>query len=179
MCARRAEFYGDEEDLTVILNEFTKLGDFKYIEMSSSLNQENKCYKDAIHLLEQEWYTNNIRCMFLVADAHTELISYPIDMVDGSGYKIKINQGLNFETICINLGGTVENNILIASMVDTLGDSDRAKEMHTLFKKVITKHSKKVGDTRVMPSAIEKLKGGWRLTPGLDRPSLRDVKLPE
>jgi hypothetical protein len=41
MSALRAAFYADEDDLTVILNEFTQLGDFKYVQMRSQLNQVN------------------------------------------------------------------------------------------------------------------------------------------
>jgi hypothetical protein len=104
MSALRAEFYADEDDLAVILKEFTQLGDFKYVQMKSQLNQDNKCYKDAIHLLDEGWRLNDIRCMFLVADETTQLISDVWERTDGSGSITNIHQGFNFDTIRIKLG---------------------------------------------------------------------------
>ena len=180
MSALCEEFYADEDDLAVLLSEFTKLGDFKYIEMYSQLNEENKCYKDAIHILEQDkWMTKSRRCNFLVVDSSASLMSDILDKSDGSGRIISIHQGFNLDSIVLKLGGTKENNTLIASVVDTIGDTTRAKEIQKMFRKVVMKQSKKISDTRVMPNAMEKLKAGWRLTAGLGYPDIRDVKLPE
>jgi hypothetical protein len=64
-------------------------------------------------------------------------------------------------------------------MVDTMGDSPRAKEIQTLFTEVIIRHSKKVGDIHVMPNAMEKLKAGWVLVQGLGMSHHYQVQLPE
>jgi hypothetical protein len=120
-----------------------------------------------------------MRCKYLVADVTAALISDALDKEDGSGRIINIHQGFNFDTTCAYLGVVVEQSTLIISEVSTLGDSPRAKEIQKLFRKVIMKHTKKVGNTRVMPGAMEKLKAGWVLVPGLDMPKHYQVQLAE
>ena len=155
------EIYADNNDLNNLFGEIEKIGPFKYIKMTSELNKDNACYYSSIELLK--YATGDA---FLVVDADKDVVSRTIDLIDGSGHKNRVDQDFNEDSICITLGGDIRNNTIIVTVFDTLGESSRAKEVFKIFKKTIMKNTKKVNRSRIMPSALEKLQNGWRLTQG-------------
>jgi hypothetical protein len=161
MSGSTCDIYADNNDLAELLKKFDELKLFKYIKMTSELNKENDSFYEASKLLNYK-----VGDTFIIFDVDTEVICRKINLIDGSGFKNRVDQDFNEDSICLTLGGDIESNTIIASVIDTLGESKRAKEIFKLFKKVVTKNTKSVSRSRVMPNALVCLQSDWRLTQG-------------
>ena len=177
MGALRTEFFADREDLRRLLEAFRTLGEFRYTAVSGAVNGGLAEHRDPVELMSQGTVTPespNRGAGYMVTDVATPVASRKIKMADGSGIKLTLDQSSNPDSIRIALGGEAGDQTLISGIVDTQGDTDRARTMHRLFRKAIVKEASRVADRFVMPGAMQKLDQGWRLTagkgfhPGLD-----------
>ena len=69
------------------------------------------------------------------------------------------------------------------SDINTVGDTDKALEIHKAFKKLVISKTKKVGPkgspARLMAGAAAKLKAGWHLTQNrVWKPGVEEIRLP-
>jgi hypothetical protein len=102
---------------------------------------------------------------YLVTDVQDELAPETLQLSDGS---VRYSAGrFNLSSVRLSLGGDAGNRTLVCSLVDTLGVTPRAKQIHLLFSKEILRHGKKCGRFVILPGAAEKLQNGWRLTEGV------------
>ena len=180
----RAEFYADDEDIRTLLVRFRELGDLKYVEQLSSANAELQQFTDPLDLfgcanLRPE--APNVRRLFTVLDGDAELSVREVEMADGSGLKKSISQYMNPDSVVLSFGGEVGDGTIVMSDITTIGDTVRAREMHKAFKKLITESTQRVGSKgalyRLMPGAVAKLKGGWRLAREKRQPENMDPKI--
>lgn len=179
MAGLRAPFFGSREDFKSLLKAFDELGDFEYVQIHSSLNSELIIHNKGVNLLSSclsESQPNKFSG-YLIFYKNERLFLDRFNKSDGSGYKYTIKQSYNPNSIRIALGGDIGNNTIIASMFDSLGESEKAKEIFKKFKKVLIKMSKKVNQYRVLPDAYEKLENGWRLAQENTFQSKLDLKL--
>ncbi len=190
MPGRSSYFYADENDLADLLVAFQESAGFKYVQMRSELNQPNEVYDDPLEILEEAMATCAEpirRHSFLVIDDDQEIFCRHITLRDGSGVRSIADQNNNFNSIVIAFGGYVGNQTILMSDVNTVGDTDKAIEIHKVFKKIIMANTTRVGGKgrpyRLMPEALKKLKSGWHLTqnkvwkPGVEEIELSDEKL--
>ncbi|MBM0104863.1 hypothetical protein JM946_08890 [Steroidobacter sp. S1-65] len=175
--ALRTEFFADLEDLKLTLEAFRKLGEFRYTALSGAVNAELAEYRDPLSLMEVGIVTPDTPdrgAGYMITERSVTITTRRIEMLDGSGFKRTLDQSSNPDSVHIALGGELGARILIGSILDTHGDTERARATYALFKKVIVKRSKRVSNRQVMPGAMQKLEQGWRLTadkgfhPGLD-----------
>ena len=162
MPGRSSYFYADENDLADLLLAFKELGDFKYVQRRSELNQSNEVYFDPSEILEEAM----VKCAdpirsdnFLVVEIRQEVFTRKISLRDGSGIISIADQNNNFDSIAIAFGGNAGNKTILMSDVNTVGDTDKAIEIHKIFKKIITTHTVRIGGKgrpyRVMPGALK------------------------
>lgn len=108
---------------------------------------------------------------YLVTDVEDALVPETLKLSDGS---VRYSAGrFNLNSVRLSLGGDAGNRTLVCSLVDTLGVTPRAKQIHLLFSKEILRHGKKCGRFVILPGAVERLQNGWRLTEGV--PLLREL----
>ena len=173
MPGKSCYFYADERDLSELLKEFRELGDYKYVQIRSPLNESNLVLSDPVELLPFAKVTpeNPTRAhSFLVVEKDQEIFEREITLKDGSGVRKIADQNNNFDSIVLAFGGDAGDQTLIMSDINTVGDTATAVEMHKKFRKLVTAKTKKVGGKGsphlLMPGAVEKLKAGWRLASG-------------
>jgi hypothetical protein len=177
MAGLRTEFFADREDLKQLLECFRSLGEFRYTALTGTVNAELAEYRDPVELMNVGMVTPAAPgrgAGYMITDVSVPVTTRQIKMADGSGFKLTLDQSSNPDAVRIALGGEAGDQTLISSIVDTQGDTDRARATHALFRKAVTKASKRVSSRFVMPGAMEKFEQGWRLTagkgfhPGLD-----------
>ena len=185
MPGRSCYFYADESDLLDLLEAFKEFDDYKYVQMRSELNETTKIYHDPSKVLPEAlaspgkpYRTHS----FLIMEKEEEIFDRDIVLEDGSGIRKWIDQNHNWNSIVIALGGDAGDQTIIMSDINTVGDTDKAVEMHKKFKKLIMSKTKKVGAKgtpyRLMPGAAEKLKSGWHLTQNrVWKPGVEEIKL--
>lgn len=173
MTGRNCYFYADEGDLSDLLEAFREIGDYKYVQITSGLNEPNLIFSDPVELLPLAKVTpaRPTRAhSFLVLEKDQEIYERKIALQNGSGVRKIADQNNNFDSIVLAFGGDAGDQTLIMSDINTVGDTDKAIEMHQKFKKLVISKTKKVGSKgkphRLMPGAVEKLKSGWRLASG-------------
>ncbi|WP_308367966.1 MULTISPECIES: hypothetical protein [unclassified Microbulbifer] len=163
-------FFADEGDLLDLLEAFGQLGDHKYVQIRSGLNEPNLIFTDPAQVLPlaRVISENPTRAQsFLVIKMGQETFQREIALRDGSGIRKIADQNNNFDSIVLAFGGDAGDQTLIMSEINTVGDTHRALEMYKKFKKVVISKTKKIGvkgnPHRLMPGAIKMLKAGWRL----------------
>lgn len=168
------EFYADESDLAALLREFPSLGDFKYVQICSRVNESNVVFTgDATGLLPDAIVSRDKptrRHSFLIMDEQQEVYSRDIVLADGTGKITIVDQNQNPNSVVLAFGGDAGDQTLLMSDINTVGDTDEARELHKSFKKLVASRAKRVGAKgkpfRLMPGAIAKAKLGWRLARG-------------
>jgi hypothetical protein len=108
---------------------------------------------------------------YLVTDVQDELVPEMLKLSDG---RIRYSAGrFNSSSVRLSLGGDAGNRTLVCSLVDTLGLTPRARQIHLLFSKEVRRHGRKCGRYVILPGAAAKVQSGWRLTEGV--PLLREL----
>lgn len=170
-------FYGDRDDLVNQFERLSRLGDFKYTKTLSALNSKNIQFKDpkglpAFVITSHPQPAN----VFLVCGEGSEISVKEIRMEDGSGLKYAADQAINPDCVLLRLGGTIDPDTLIATSVNTTGETPRAKDVFRLFKKAIADEATLIDGFYVLPGALKKLQAGWRLTTGVSHSRALDLK---
>lgn len=180
----RAEFYADDEDIRTVLARFRELGGLKYVEQLSSLSAEPQQFTDPLDLFGRVNLAPeapNSRRLFTVLDRDAKLSFREIEMAGGSGVKKSVSQYMNPDSVVLSFGGEVGDRTIVMSDITTIGDTERAREMHKAFKKLIAENTLRVGSKgtsyRLMPGSIAKLKDGWRLAREKRQPKSMDPKI--
>jgi hypothetical protein len=117
---------------------------------------------------------NNV---FLITPEGVEINSRALTMRDGSGIKMKADQPANPRAVLINLGGQMER-ILIATSINTTNETPIAKATFKELKKLVLANAKYIEGFYVLPGALTKFMGGWRLTPDPGFAKSEDLILP-
>ena len=190
MPGRSCYFYADESDLLNLLEAFKEFDGYKYVQISSELDMPNSVYTNPVDCFSSAILTPNsaVRSQsFLVLENEQEVFTRELKRSDGSGTLSIADQNNNFDSIVIVFGGDAGDQTIIMSDINTVGDTDKAVEMHKKFKKLVMSKTKKVGAKgtpyRLMPGAADKLKSGWHLTqnrvwkPGVDEIKLSDEEI--
>ncbi len=153
-----------------LLENFRHLGEYKYIQIRSELNEPNLIFMDSVEVLPlaKVAHENPTRAQsFLVVERDQEIFLREIALRDGSGVRKIADQNNNFDSIVLAFGGDTGDQTLIMSDINTAGDTDKALEIHKKIKRVVISKTKRVGTKgnshHLMPGAIKKLKAGWRL----------------
>lgn len=168
------EFYADENDLAALLREFLSLGDFKYVRIDSRVNESNDVFTgDPTGLLPEAMASREKptrRHSFLVMEREQEVYSRDIVLANGTGKITVVDQNQNPNSVVLAFGGDVGDQTLLMSDINTVGDTDMARELHKRFKKLVVSRAKRVGAKgkpfQLMPGAVAKAKLGWRLARG-------------
>lgn len=170
MSGSSIEFFGDEEDLSILFEQFDKAMSFKYTKMLSDLNRPPDEYKSAISLLQYlVTFSSPVKMhSFIISELTEKLIGRDIKMVDGSGNKISTDQNYNKNTVEILLGGHAAETTLVTTVVRTTGETQKSKDIFKMYKKLIVANSKRVKSFYVLKNAFDKLNNGWRLTQGIN-----------
>lgn len=160
-------FYADTSDLAELFSAFNRAGEFSYTQTLSEANKPLLTLKSADGLMRYlrtgHPQASNV---FLIMDQASKLNTQSIILSDGSGTKCKADQPCNPDAVLIKLGGQLdEKRVLIATSINTTGETPRAKAVFKLLKKNTSAIARYVGGFYVLPGAFEKLNAGWRLTP--------------
>lgn len=171
MSGLSCEFYADESDLIDLLRALPSLGRLKYIEISSGLNCSNSVYLDPTQILARAKVTPASPTRghsFLVTQADQEIFTREILRADGSGRITVADQNQNWNSVVIALGGEAGDRTLVMSDINTVGDTEEARDLHRKFKALVRSRARRVGPkgkpALLMPGAIRKAKEGWRLS---------------
>lgn len=178
MSGSSIEFFGDQEDLSVLFEKFDQEISCKYTQMSSYVNQPPKEYKSAICLLKYlVTFTSPVQVhAFLISEPPEKLVVREVKMKDGSGSKLRIDQNYNKNTIEILLGGHADETTLVTTIIRTTAETKKSKDIFSVYKKIILKNSKKIKNFYLLKNACEKFNGGWRLTQNINYSRVIDLK---
>jgi hypothetical protein len=185
MYGRSCYFYADEEDLADLTRALKGLGNYKFVQIRSNLNQPNLIFSDPTELLPLAMVTpsNPTRiASFLIVHNDQQIFEREIALKDGSGFIKIVDQNQNWNSVVLAFGGNCEENTLIMSDINTVGDTEIALTMHNKFKKLVVTKTIKIGKKgsphRLMPGAVEKLKSGWRLASDKNWSRCTDANIP-
>lgn len=178
----RVTFYADRDDLTNLFQRFLELGEFTY---TLKYWDEGELVPTATNPTEIPDY-GNLRpphqsicsLAYLVIDASSTLNPERFALRAG-GARFTVDNSTNPSSVRLCLGGDAGDRTLIASQIDTLGRTERAREMQAAFSKVVRKCGIKVGICYVLPGAMAKFKDGWRLTYGKGYAASQDLRMPD
>ena len=177
----RVTFYADRADMAALFEKFCRLGKFTYTPLYWDEGQPPPTLENPADIPsygELSPRTNSLCSLsYLVIDATDELKPERF-LLNSGGARFKIDNGTNPSSVRLCLGGDAGDYTLIASQIDTLGLSERAREMQAAFARVVRKSSVKVGSNITLPGAMSKLREGWRLTHGKSYSPSMDLKLP-
>jgi hypothetical protein len=141
--------------------------------MRSDLNRPNQIFLDPMAIFARAKVScdNPTRThSYLVMEPDQEVVSEEIVLSDGSGTIMRADQNNNWDSIVIAFGGDAGDRTLIMSDINTVGDTEKARELHKKFKALVWSKTKRVGPKgtpyRLMPGAMSKAKAGWRLARG-------------
>ncbi|MGV2873213.1 hypothetical protein [Colwellia sp. E150_009] len=179
MSGSTINLYLSKDDLSDLCSALGKVGPHNFTEVTSKLNEQNCQFTQPLGLsgFLVTYDKPNQLSRFLLSEESLSLNSREIKMKDGSGVKTIIDQNYNPDTIEILLGGEAAPKVIVATTLRTTGETKVAKELFKLYKKTITKLSKKVGTGNyVLPDALEKMRSGWRLASALDTHPSLDLK---
>lgn len=176
----QTEFFADTADMSALLDCVHESGEFRFTAMSGVVNCELIGFSNPLELLKYVVVPEQPerRAGFMITLPQTEVISRRIKMADGSGVKLTLDASSNLDSARIALGGDAGEHTLIASVVDSGGETASARALHAHFKKIVVKKSRRISGHLVMPGALEKLHSGWRLTAGKSHHRGLDVPRP-
>ena len=162
-------FYADREEMLGLLEDFNGIGTLIYTEKLSKVNTPLVRLADATQLigfLRSRVVQFGYPKLFLAHDQNLALTVEESVQADGSGTKLSIRQWCNPDSVVIRLGGQIYGQrILVATSINTTGESERSRQLFAQFKKLVRKRARQVGRFHVLPGAFDKLCSGWRLTP--------------
>ncbi|MFT6735599.1 MAG: hypothetical protein ACJAS9_003810 [Polaribacter sp.] len=180
MSGASIEIYADRCDFELLFKLMNSIGELKFIQSLSGLNQNPRVYENAESLSQyQVDYENpNSKYLFLCLSKSESVNSRELVMKDGSnGVKFKTDEVFNPTAISILLGGEAASDTIVKTVISSAYYSEEAKlKLHTI-RKLIDKVSTKVNSFRVMASSYEKLLNGQRLAQGIDFNRDYDLKL--
>ncbi|SET13284.1 hypothetical protein [Thalassotalea agarivorans] len=174
------EIYADRHDLELLFKLLNSIGEFKFVQSLSDLNQNPRIYENAENLSQyQVDYENpNPKSLFLCLSKSASVNSRELSMKDGSnGIKFKTDEVFNPSAISILLGGEAASDTIVQTVISSAYYSEAARKKLLIIRKLIDKVSTKVNSFRVMPSSYKKLLKGQRLTQGIDYNRDYDLKL--
>jgi hypothetical protein len=178
----RVTFYADRPDMTALFEQFCYLGKFTYTPLYWDEGQPPPTVENPADIPNYGVLglrTNSLCSLsYLVVDATDELRPTRFILTSG-GARFSIDHGTNPSSVRLCLGGDAGDRTLIASQVETLGLTERAKQMQAAFSRVVRKSGVKVGSNVVLSGAMSKLREGWRLTHGKSYSPSLDLKLPQ
>jgi hypothetical protein len=176
----RVTFYADREDLTLLFEKFFALGEFTYTLDYWDEGQKIPTVTNPLDIPDYGELTEKVRSIcsraFLVIDASDVLMPRRYSLNSG-GSRYTIDNGTNPSSVRLCLGGDAGDRTLIASQIDTLGWTDRAREMQSAFSRIVRKSGVKLGICHVLPGAMAKFKDGWRLTYGKEYAPSQDLRM--
>lgn len=184
MGGRSFKFFADNDDLEELITAMRNIEGLTYVEVQSRLNQDNRVSDDALDVLEYALPTNDSprrrpRC--LVVPLKEELVRRPIELADGSGQITVIDQGFNWNSVALALGGEVRPKIVIQSDINTVGDTPTALSIHSQIKNLAKSMCENVGEKGqpvwIMNGAREKGQSDWRLVDQIDQSKADDVDI--
>ncbi len=171
MSSLRANFFADDSDISDLFSSLKSLGEFRYVESQSATNEALSEHLDPMAAKEDFFgskFIGSKRKAFFVLDKNCQVEKRKIKLTDGTGIKEKMDQYSNPDSIGLSFGGEFSNNMIVMSSVGTIGDTERSREMFTLFRKLMMSKTVRVGEKgrpyHLMPGVINKLKQGWRLS---------------
>jgi hypothetical protein len=178
---RRITFYADKADLTKLFADFVRLGEFSYTLNYWDEGQPIPTVGDPADIPDYGVLSRPLPSIcdlaYLVIDASDALRPERYTLKAG-GARFTVDNSTNPSSVMLCLGGDAGDRTLIASQIDTLGLTERARQMHAAFSRIVRKRSTKVGICYVLPEAMSKFKDGWRLTYGKGYAPSQDLKLP-
>jgi hypothetical protein len=176
----RTVFYADIEDFRFLDHHFQIIGELNYAKSLWREGEKEYLFKNLSNIPNLGIVTdedNHIcdRCIF-INDKCDIPIPEKYQHSDGR-IDCTLDTFTNPSAIMLCLGGEYRDNTLIASEINTLGLSERSKELKKLFSKPIVKAGTKGSYGYALPGALNKYKSGWRLTTGYGYHSSQDFFL--
>ena len=172
-------FYADREEMLGLLEDFNGIGTLAYTETLSTVNMPLLRLEDATQMMEflRSRPLGHTK-LFLAHDQNLALTVEESVQTDGSGTKLSV-WSYNFDSVVIRLGGQIYGQrILVATSINTTGESERSRQLFAQFKKRVRKKARRVGRFYVLPGALDKLCSGWRLTPEPQYSPSEDLRPP-
>lgn len=175
-------FYADRDELLELFAEFNAIGALAYTETLSAVNTPLLVFDDATQLIGSLWtQTQEVDRpkLFLVHGRASPLIVEDRVQVDGGGKKLSVCNLFNPNAIVIRLGGELDQDkTLVATSINTTGESEFSRLLFARFKKLVRGSARRVGRFYLLPNALTKWCGGWRLTPDPQYTATEDLPLP-
>lgn len=178
----RITFYADRDDLKTLFEHFVGIGDFTY---TLSYWDEGQPAPTVVSPLSIPDYgvmkppcQSICTVSYLVLDASCALSPRRYCLSAG-GARYTVDNGTNPSSVRLSPGGDAGDHTLIASQIDTLGLTERARSMQAAFARIVRKCAVRVGNCYVLPGAMAKYKLGWRLTYGKGYSRSLDLSIPE
>jgi hypothetical protein len=164
------EFFADEEDLRLLVSDFSLLGSLKYVEIDSTKNATCAVISEPTLILGKAMVSASRpsrRHSYLAMPAEDSVISRRIELSDGSGWVEVVDQNANWNSVAIALGGDGGDKTLVMSDINTVSDTQLARDLHRRFKDLVAARGELFGAKGrrlyLLPGTIEKGRMGWRL----------------
>ena len=169
MRGAEVRFYADLADMNQLLDAFEKIGPLIFTKTLSELNAAPVQLSDpralSHHLRTDPSPPSNA---FLITSECDPIVQRRIEMEDGSGIRMAAAElRINRHAILITLGGQLDgDSTLIASKVNSMSEAPKARQLYRAFKRAIVRTARHSEGFYLLPGAMQKLRSGWRLTPG-------------
>jgi hypothetical protein len=174
----RKYFYADEGDLAALLSQLKSEQSLRFTDMHWQESETMLSYVDPCMIPGLGKVGANANCPsvgYLVTKLTDPLVTRGLKFADGiTRYSVG---RYNHDSVRISFGGDAGSETLVCSLVDTLGKTSIARDIHHAVSKIVIQLGVKCGRFTVLQGAASKLKIGWRLTEGVSRPSTSDFTL--
>ena len=167
MRGSEVRFYADAGDMPRVLGSFNQAGHFVYTEMLSAVGVPLLRLDDAMglipHLRDRHPQPSKV---FLVTNDDVEINSRDVVMRDGSGIRIKADQPFNPDAVLLKLGGCLgQDRVLVATSISSTAETSKARRLFQMLNKIVAHSGEHTDGFYVLPGALDKFRGDWRLTP--------------
>lgn len=171
-------FYATREDLVPVTDAVERSMSLIYARMGQSRAPEPECYTQAStipNLGRATTHSVSTNEEYLVVSACDRIQTRTIRANDGSEYYLT-DQLVNPTSISFAPGGLWDSGVLLHGRIATVSDTPEAKQLLGTFEKEFRKRFRKVKAFWVGEDALNRLRGGTRLTISAQSPREFDLQ---
>jgi hypothetical protein len=175
----RTFFYADGSDQAKLMAAFVNVGQLRYTFGIWWNTDPEPSYLDPRTIPNLGVVRRNHDCPSVGYRITYQSDTLVPKVIENSTTGVRYEAGPNNpDSVRMSLGGDAGDQVLICSLIDTVGATTRARQLHTEFTKAVRRESSvKCGRFFVLPGAAHKLEVGWRLAEGVGRDRHGDFRL--
>ena len=176
--SKQFHLYAVKDDLITVLRQIEASEEVEYVQIENYLTEKAKIYESLIMYEELGINTTGKQeqgVQFLVTKKNHSIRFDKVSRNDGSTVFL-VHQRNNPDSIIISPGGLYEDNCIIAGNIATISGSNVSMKLYSNYVKQFKKNFTCIHQFWIGEQAKKILHNGGRLTTGINRPLLYDLK---